>query len=91
MCIIFQQKRLPCYILLTDQISLSDCLYYPVFDVTDFEIKDFKLKIFQALKLLKLEKKFKYLKNKKRLMHFSSFLKGFQLPEIVSELESAFK
>ena len=28
LCIIFQQKRFSCYILLTDQISLSDCLYF---------------------------------------------------------------
>ena len=24
----FQEKRFSCYILLTDQISLSDCLYF---------------------------------------------------------------
>ena len=28
LCMIFQQKCFSCYILLTDQISLSDCLYF---------------------------------------------------------------
>ena len=27
-CLIFQEKCLSCYILLTDQIPLSDCLYF---------------------------------------------------------------
>ena len=27
-CMIFQEKRFSCYILLTDQIPLSDCLYF---------------------------------------------------------------
>ena len=28
LCMIFQEKCFSCYILLSDQISLSDCLYF---------------------------------------------------------------
>ena len=29
-CMIFQEKCFSCYILLTEQISLSDCLYFDI-------------------------------------------------------------
>ena len=34
LCTIFQVKYFSCYILLTDQISLSDCLYFFIFSVS---------------------------------------------------------
>ena len=72
----FEEKHLSCYILLTDQISLSLLLeilgkmstviiYRPVFDVVNFEINhSFFTKLF-SYKTKNLGQEYKYLKNEK--------------------------
>ena len=71
---------------LTDQIWLSDCLYFlkyvsynyffPVYDIISFEKFKTKIKIsLERKKLLRWNKK-----------QFSSIFKGFQFPDIVSDL-----
>ena len=63
-------------------ICLSGC------DVIDFEINlIFLIKLFSYM-TKKSRQKFKCLENEKRWnkKHFSSFLKGFQMPEIVLDL-----
>ena len=64
--------------------------YYPVCDVTNFEIYlSFLIKPFSYMSR-NSEQKMKYVKKKRafkvKKKHFSSFLKIFQLPEIVSGL-----
>ena len=91
---IFEEKYFSRYILLTDWVSLPGCLYFlrywamcivficcTVCDIMNFEINlDLLIKPFFYI-TKKSRQKCKYPKNK----HFSSFLKGFQLPESVSD------
>ena len=35
---IFQEKCFSCYILLTDQISLSDCFYFSKYEVCELQL-----------------------------------------------------
>ena len=75
---IFREKCFSCYILLTDQISLSDYLYlrnmylvivcYPVRDVIKFEIYlSFLIKLFSYM-TKNLEQKLKYIKEQKEIL-----------------------
>ena len=93
---IFQEKCFSRYILLTDQISLSDCLYFlrylaiclaivyfPGCDVINLEINlIFQIKPFFYM-TKKSRQKLKYLENEKS---FKGEIKGLQLPKIVSDL-----
>ena len=49
LCMVFLEKYFSCYVLFTDQISLSDCLYFlgnmcigitwfPIYNITNFEV-----------------------------------------------------
>ena len=79
---ILQEKWFSCYILLTDQISLSDSLY----PLQLFEINlIFLIKPFLYM-TKKSKQKLKYLENEQSFYkYFPSFLKTFQLPKIVSD------
>ena len=96
----FQEKCFSCYILLTDQISLSDCLYVfryraicvlqnfccPSCDVIRFKLNFiFLIKLFSYM-LKKSSQDILRTKSAFEVKYFSSFLKGYQLPKIVSEL-----
>ena len=90
----FQEKCFSCYVLLTDQISLSDCLYF---------LRYWAICVFNCLLTRLWHNKFwnwadlsnpaAFLDDQKVNTkisiswerHFSSFLKGFQLPQIVSD------
>ena len=99
----FQEKCFSSYILLTDQISLPNRLYfsrYWAICVLQLLTRLRRHKIRNLIFLIKLllsffcymtkksRQKLKNLENEKRWnkKHFSSFLKGFQLPKIVSDL-----
>ena len=45
LCMIFQEKYFSCYILLTDKISLSDCLYF----LTHWSVCVMQLSVNQAV------------------------------------------
>ena len=74
MCMIFQEKCFSCYALLTDQISLPDCLHFLWYwsicvlqgcDVINFEI-DLLFLIKQFFETTEISRqKFKYLENEK--------------------------
>ena len=92
----FSRKRFSSYNLLSDQISLPDCLYLlrhwaiQVCDIINFVVNlIFLIKLFFYLTKT-LSQKFHYLEKEKELLkinknNFSSFLRTFWLPNIVSD------
>ena len=90
----FLRKKFSCYILLIDQISSSDCLYFLRYwviciviicfacdDIINFEINlKFLIKPFSYM-----TKKVRNLKTRKIFLgEIKSIFKGFQLPEIIT-------
>ena len=71
-------------------------IYFPVFNITNFEIKKVKTLKLENYMTKKSKQKFKYFKKEKSFLmwnkkQFSSFWKSFQRPKIVSDLRLHFK
>ena len=105
LCMIFQEKCFSCYILITDQISLSDCLYFSRY----WTICQCILQLFinQAVGLIFLVKplwylinksrqKLKYLENEKSFLgemksNFHHFQTDFRCQKVFQTWECLFK
>ena len=94
LCMFFQEKCFSCYILITDQISFSDCLYISRY----WTICILQLFVNQAVGLIFLVKPFWYLTNKSRQklkgemkINFHHFQTDFRCQKVSQTWECLFK